>query len=130
MSKLSKIKQTKVNKEKYDNPIIPLLKQGTNRNELSNLLHCTDSQARQEVSEISLFYPLISSSSKSGYRLAKNINDMSNEDLKNEIDLVTMTLNEHLSRVKVLKKKCKPLIAWLKKANEKLEEGKSGNEDN
>lgn len=104
MSKLNKIKQTKSNKAKYDNPIIPLLKRGTNREELSNLLHCSDAQARQEVSEVSLFYPLISSSSKVGYRLAKNINEMNEEELKEEINLVQLTINEHLSRVKALKK--------------------------
>ena len=130
MSKLNKIKQTKSNKAKYDNPIIPLLRKGTNRNELSTLLNCTDSQARYEVSEISLFYPLISSSSKTGYRLAKNIDEMNEEELQTEINLVQSTLNEHLSRVKALKKKCKPLIAWLKVANEKLEKGESENEDN
>lgn len=122
MSRLSKVRQTDSAKKKYQNPTLSLIKKGTDREELRNLLNCTDSQARHEVAEISLFYPVISSSGSKGYRLPKNIEEMSESELEEEIKVVERTLNEHLSRVKCLRKKCKPLIAWLKVAEKKKNE--------
>lgn len=129
MSRLSNVRQTESAKKKYSNPTLSLIRKGTDREELRTLLNCTDAQARHEVAEISLFYPVISSSSTKGYRLPKNIEEMSLNELEEEIKIVERTLNEHLSRVKCLKKKCKPLIAWLKVAEKKKNE-ELNNEDN
>lgn len=116
MSKLRNIPQTKEAKEKYVNPLINELRIRTiTRDELKAMLACSDPRARQEISEISMYYPVLSSSSRKGYRMAKSIDDLKTiEEMNEEYNLVNQSINEICSRIDVLNKKLKPLIAYQK----------------
>lgn len=119
MSKLSVIEQTKKAKEQYSHEIIDILLERHTKEELVVILHCSNRKARNIIAECSMHYPIIALSKNSGYRRAKNIDDLSGEALEEEMDIVCKVIAEHRSRIKVLKKKMKPLIAWLKVAEKK-----------
>ena len=124
MSKLSKVEQTRQAKQSYNHEIINILLERHTKEELKDILHCSDRVVREIVAECSMHYPIIALSEKdSGYRRAKDINSLSGQDLLNEIEIVQRVINEHKSRIKCLKKKLKPLIAWLKVAEKKLSQG-------
>lgn len=61
--------------------------------------------ARDRVSKIAKYYPVISSSSKKGYKRATCVDDLK---------LVKQTIAEHESRIKELKKRIKPLKKFIK----------------
>jgi hypothetical protein len=67
-----------------------------------------------------MHYPVIAVSSKKGYRRAKNIDQPEGEALEVEIDEVLHQIKELKSRVDCLRKRMKPLVAWLKVAEKKL----------
>jgi hypothetical protein len=121
MSKLSNMPQTKEAKEQYNHPIVDILLDRHTKQELQEILHCGERAARDVIAECSMHYPIISNSdsTSSGYRRARNIDELSGIELESEIQAVQRTLSEHSSRVKCLKKKMKPLIAWLKVAQKK-----------
>lgn len=80
---------------------------------------------RQQISDISMYYPVISNSKQKGYRIAKKIDELNTlDELIEERKKVEITINEINSRIAILKGKLKPLIAWekveLKKENELL----------
>lgn len=122
MSKLRDIPQTKEAKEKYVNPLINELRIRTiTREELQVMLACSDVQARQEIAEISMYYPVLSSSKRKGYRMAKSIDTLTTvEEMAEEYDLVRGSINEIISRIDVLNKKLKPLIAYQKVLSKKI----------
>ena len=120
MSKLLIIPQTKEAKEKYKHVIVDILLERHTKEELEDILHCSNRKVREIVAECSMHYPIIAISEKdSGYRRAKSIDQLTGIELESEIQAVKRTLAEHNSRVKCLKKKMKPLIAWLKVAEKK-----------
>lgn len=124
MSKLSKVEQTRQAKQSYNHEIINILLERHTKEELSEILHCSNRAVREIIAECSMHYPIIALSEKdSGYRRAKDINSLSGQDLLDEIEIVQRVINEHKSRIKCLKKKLKPLIAWLKVAEKKLSQG-------
>ncbi len=119
--KLSKISQSRKNKEMYNHPIKDLLKNQFTRAQLKEYFHESDRAIRAMVAECSMFYPIISlSKSKSGYRRAIDIETSSKEELESELALINKTISEHNSRIKSLKRKLKPLIAWKKVAEKKI----------
>lgn len=123
MSKLKSIKQTKDAKKNYNHPIIDLLlsEEPKTREELGEILHITsDREIRDVISICSMHYPVIAVSSKKGYRRAKNIDQLEGKALEAEIDEVLHQINELKSRVDCLRKRMKPLVAWLKVAEKKL----------
>ena len=123
MSKLKSIKQTKDAKQNYNHPIIDLLlsEEPVTKEEIGERLHITsDREIRDVISICSMHYPVIAVSSKKGYRRAKAIDNLEGESLKIEIDEVEHQLRELKSRVDCLKKRMKPLVAWLKVAEKKL----------
>lgn len=119
MSRLSGIKQTKKAKEQYKHQIVDILLERSTKQEISETLHCSERKVREIIAECSMHYPIIAYSDAPGYRRAKDINLLTDEELDIEIEDVQRTLNEHSSRIKCLKKKMKPLIAWLKMAKKK-----------
>ena len=122
MSKLKSIKQTKDAKQNYSHPIIDLLlsDEPKTREELGEILHTSDREIRDVISICSMHYPVIAVSSKKGYRRAKNIDQLEGKALEVEIDEVMHQINELKSRVDCLRKRMKPLVAWLKVAEKKL----------
>ena len=124
MSKLRKMKQTKEAKEKFWSPMLPLLHEVMTKAELKEILKISERAIRNEIAECSMYYPVIATSDRSGYRLAKSINDlMDDESLLLELDEVNHQIRELNSRIKCLKKRMKPLIAY-KKIAEKKRDGK------
>ena len=123
MSKLKDVKQTKDAKKNYNHPIIDLLfaDEPLTKEEIGEKLHITsDRVIRDVISICSMHYPVIAVSSNKGYRRAKNIDQLEGKALEVEIDEVEHQLRELKSRVDCLKKRMKPLVAWLKVAEKKL----------
>ena len=123
MSKLKDVKQTKDAKKNYNHPIIDLLfaDEPLTKEEIGEKLHITsEREVRDVISICSMHYPVIAVSSKKGYRRAKNIDQLEGKALEVEIDEVEHQLRELKSRVDCLKKRMKPLVAWLKVAEKKL----------
>lgn len=123
MSKLKEIKQTKDAKKNYNHPIIEILlsDEPKTKEEIGEKLHVTsDRVIRDIISICSMHYPVIAVSSNKGYRRAKAIENLEGTALEIEIDEVEHQLAELKSRVDCLKKRMKPLVAWLKVAQKKL----------
>lgn len=119
------IKQTKANKAKYNSPLIELLGTGRKTKEqLMDILHCSDRTVRALVSELAMYYPVISSSDKKGYLLPKEPSKCERAELVDFCDLLEHALNDYEARIKVLKKRLKPIIAYLSVAKEVLTDGK------
>lgn len=123
MSKLKDTPQTKKAKEQYNNPIVSILfaNEPLTKEEIGDKLHISsDRQIREIIAECSMHYPVIAVSNKKGYRRAKNIDSLDGDHLLVEIDEVRQQINELKSRVACLKKRMRPLVAWLKVAEKKL----------
>ncbi len=128
MSKLSKMEQTKKAKNAYVHPIIDILAERCSKQDIMDVLHCTERDAREVIAECSMHYPIISYSAKGvGYRRAKDINQLTDDELLVEIEEVNKAASELYSRIKCLKKRLKPLIAWKKVAEKKLQLRRNGN---
>ena len=121
MSRLLKVDQSKKAKEQYHHQIVDILLERSTKQEITEVLHCSERKARDIIAECSMHYPVIAYSGQPGYRRARPIDDLTPEELEKEIKDVKRTLHEAHSRVKCLKKRMKPLIAWLKVAEKKKE---------
>lgn len=119
MSKLRKMKQTREAKDKFWSPMLELLQEVKEKSELSEILHISERAVRDEISQCSMYYAILATSDKKGYRLAKPINELSGEELLLELDEVNHAIHEISSRIKCLKKRLKPLIAYKKIAEKK-----------
>ena len=113
------IKQDKSSKTRFNSPLLEHLKTGKNftRKELCEIYGHCDEVTRYEIRLISMYYPIISYSTKKGYRMVdvkKLIEEKDRDKINKEIGEIQHTLRELNSRIKMLKKKQKPLIAALK----------------
>ena len=124
--KNKKVIQTKKAKEQFTSPILETLK-NTNENvpyfELCNIMNTSKRTVRRELSEIALFYALISlsDSNRGGHRIACNLEKTSDiEQIKSDLIDVEHMIRELKSRVLVLQRRMKPLIAWKKIAEDKI----------
>lgn len=124
MSKLRKMKQTVEAKENFYSPMLMLLQDVKTKAELKEILKISERAVRNEIAECSMYYAVIATSDKSGYRLAKKIEELSGESLLQELEEVEHQIHEVNSRIKCLKKRLKPLIAYKKVAEKKLGGGK------
>ena len=120
MSKLKNMKQTNEAKINFSSPMLDLLQTVRTKEELSNIRGISIRAVRNEIAECSMYYAILATSDKKGYRLDKPIGDLENEELLNELDEVDHAIHEISSRIKCLKKRLKPLIAWKKIAEKKL----------
>ena len=92
--------------KKYASIIADLKKETQYKEDLSYKYSYSDRAIRMILSEISCYFPVIATSDRRGYRIATDEDD--------DINDVKHTVNELLSRCTQLKKRCKPLIAFLK----------------
>ena len=120
MSKLRKMKQTVEAKENFYSPMLMLLQDVKTKAELKEILKISERAIRNEIAECSMYYAVLATSDKSGYRLAKKIEELSGESLLQELEEVEHQIHEVNSRIKCLKKRLKPLIAYKKVAEKKL----------
>ena len=99
-------KKKEIISKKYANIIADLKKETQYKEDLCLKYKYSERAMRMILSEISFYYPVIATSDRRGYRIATDEDD--------DINDVKHTVNELLSRCKQLKRKCKPLIAFLK----------------
>lgn len=94
----------------------------TTRKELCEKTGLKDRNVRDKISKLKTKRVVIYSSSRSGYRLAKEISSMSDIEFEEEIRQIEHSLNDCKSRTKQLNKQKRKYIAYLKKAEQiKLE---------
>lgn len=94
----------------------------TTRKELCEKTGLSDRTIRDLISKLKTKRVVIYSSNRSGYRLAKAIESMSDIELAEEIRQIEHSLNDCKSRTKQLNKQKRKYIAYLKKAEQiKLE---------
>ena len=127
MKSLRDIKQTKEAKKAYEHPIIDFLlgEEPKTKEEIGQHLHITsEREIRNIIAICSMHYAVIATSDKKGYRRAKPIESLQGNELLVEMDEVMKQIRELNSRIRCLKKRVKPLIAWLKVAEKKLEANK------
>lgn len=95
----------------------------TSRKELVEKTGLSDRDIRKLISELKKERVVLYSSSRSGYRLAKELRNMTSEERMEEIELVKHSLNDCKSRTTQLNKQKRKYIAYIKKAEQiELEE--------
>lgn len=90
----------------------------TTRKELVERTGLNDRDVRNKISELKKERVVIYSSGQAGYRLAKELKSMTEEEREKEIELVTHSLNDCKSRTKQLNKQKRKYIAYIKKAEQ------------
>lgn len=90
----------------------------TTRKELCEKTNLSDRAVRDLISKLKTKRVVIYSSSRSGYRLAREYKSMSNIERQEELNQIKHSLNDCESRVKNLKKSMRKYIAYLKKAEQ------------
>ncbi len=90
----------------------------TTRKELVEKTGLTDREVRKKISELKFKRVVLYSCQKSGYRLAKAIDKMTDEELESELEEVRHCLNDCKSRTQKLNKQKRKYIAYLKKAEQ------------
>lgn len=90
----------------------------TTRKELVEKTGLTDREVRKKISELKLRRVVLYSCQKAGYRLAKAIDKMADEELESELEEVRHSLNDCKSRTQKLNKQKRKYIAYLKKAEQ------------
>lgn len=92
------------------------------RKELVEETGLKDREIRSKISELKKERVVIYSSNRSGYRLAKELKNMSKEEREEELKLVIHSLNDCKSRTKQLNKQKRKYIAYIKKAEQLMNE--------
>lgn len=132
MKSLRDIKQTKEAKKVYEHPIIDFLlgEQPKTKEEIGEHLHITsDREIRNVIAICSMHYAVIATSDKKGYRRARTIESLQGDELLAEMEEVEHQIRELKSRIDCLRKREKPLVAWLKVAQKKLDANKKVQEE-
>ena len=84
------------------------------RSELVELTGISDRQVRDFISQIKQEHTIISLSQKKGYRRTRSSEEMTKEEMLEEIDTLKHCINEINSRKKVYNKQLRQYIANLK----------------
>ena len=113
-------------KREFASPVLELLKSDkpVSKWDMVEKLELSERRIRMMIAEASQFYAVIATSDKEGYRLARKIDSMNDEERNLEKIEVEHQLAELKCRVKALKRRMKPLVAYLKMM-EKLENVKT-----
>lgn len=94
----------------------------TTKQEICEMTGLNERAVRRLVSELKTKRVVIYSSQTKGWRLAKEINSMSDMQLEEEVRQIEHSLNDCRSRTKQLNKQKRKYIAYLKKVEQiKLE---------
>lgn len=124
-----KIKQTKKNKKLFylkNEELVNLfeLRGGQDRvvkiEEVEDNFGISNRNARDKISEMSMYYAIISLTQEKGYELLGDISKYTDEEILKNIEKINHQINDFQSRITVLKKRMKPLIAWKKVAEKHL----------
>ena len=125
----NKYSQTNEAKEQYTSSLLKHMGAVTlidpkhifTRDELAAHLNYSDRKVRREIEKLANYYPIISVSSKQGYRLGSFDENASYDTLKSLKEDVRHALAELQSRVESLQARMKPLIALYVKTNEQID---------
>ena len=122
MTKKSKISYEE-KKQMFQSPVLEMLRseKPISKWEMVEKLEVSERTIRDMISECSMYYAVLALSNKEGYRLARKIDEMNQEEKEIEAEEVKHQLNEFNSRIKVMKKRMKPLIAYLKVLEKNME---------
>lgn len=90
----------------------------TTRKELIQKTGLSDREVRNRISELKKHRVVIYSSSRSGYRLAKEYKSMSRVERDEELRLIQHSLNDCKSRTTQMNKHKRKYIAYMKKAEQ------------
>lgn len=90
------------------------------RSELRDLTKLCDRQIRSIISDLKQEHTIISLSQNKGYRRVKSSDNMTDEEIKQEIDTIKHCINEINSRKKVYNKQLRQYIASLKVLEKKV----------
>ena len=112
-------------KKEFTSPIKEFLKVKRDKYEIARFLNVDERTARYEVEKLANFYAVISGSFQKGYRLAKPIDSMTAEEKQVELELINRSIAEFNSRIKKLKRRMKPLIAYKKMLMKLNNQGRS-----
>jgi len=106
----------KEQKEMFESPILEMLRSETpvSKWDMAEKLELSERMIRRMIAECSMYYAVIATSNREGYRLARKIDEMNLEEKNREAEEIKHQLNDFNSRIKCLKKRMKPLIAYLK----------------
>ncbi len=88
----------------------------TTRKELAEKTGLSDRNIREKISELKKERVVIYSSSKAGYRLAKELKSITQKEREEELSLVIHSLNDCKSRTKQLNKQKKNVYCIHKKS--------------
>lgn len=122
--KLKNLDQSQKAKKEFRSPLIEILRsdEPISKWDIAEKFQISERVVREKISEVSAYYPVIATSNREGYRLAKKIDDMQADEMLLEKEEVEHQINELKSRVACLKKKMKPLIAYKKVLEKKIGE--------
>jgi biotin operon repressor len=90
------------------------------KQEIADRSGLSERNVRRKISDLKLKRPVIFNSKTKGYRLAKHLDEMSKEEIIEEMELIQYSANEINSRVKVLNQQLRSYIAYLKVAEKFL----------
>ena len=111
--------ENKQTKEQFDSYLLDdLLERKCTKQELSVLYNINERNIREEISKISMHYPVISHSQTKGYRIC-NVDEVlksnSFNKINSEIEEIEHCIKEINSRIKELHKRKMPLLMSLQK---------------
>ena len=123
-------KQTKRTKEEFTiknynliNFLIENSKNGLIEIErIQDFLQASNRLTRHKISEVSMYYPVISLSQERGYEVLTEPETKTNGELLSQIERIDHQINDYFSRIDALRRKMKPLIAYKKQALKIIEE--------
>lgn len=103
-------------KREFASPVLEMLKseKPVSKWDMVEKLELSERKIRMMIADCSQFYAVIATSDKEGYRLARKIDSMNDEEKTLEKIEVEHQLAELKCRVKALKRRMKPLVAYLK----------------
>lgn len=103
-------------KREFASPVLEMLKseKPVSKWDMVEQLEKSERRIRRMIADVSQFYAVIATSDKEGYRLARKIDSMNDEEKALEKIEVEHQLAELKCRVKALKRRMKPLVAYLK----------------
>ena len=126
-----KVKQNKETKREFDKKngsLINIFKMFAYDKEpltlefLEEELNIKNRNVRDKISELSMHYAIISLCQQKGYEMLINVDSYSDKEILQNIDKINHQISDFQSRIKVLRKRMKPLIAWKKVAEKYLKE--------
>ena len=92
----------------------------TSKQEIAELTGLSERVVRRKISDLKLTVPVIYNSYTKGYRLAKNFNNMTKQEIIEETNLIQHSINDIQARKKVFDKQLRTYIAYLKVADKFL----------